>query len=243
MRRIQRRALDELTHRSLRTYQTEVEAQRNDPAFNPTTFWQNRRNSQTILAVLGKLMEMAGVRQRCMYCVDSLGSDVDHFWPKASYHARMYVWENLLLCCTPCGRIKGNEFPLVGDQPLLIDPTTENPWDYLDFDSETGNIVPRVEPTSGEEAPKGRETVRVFQLDRREAIANGYKKTLRRIAGLVRRVIEEGQFEESVHELLEADDHGLLGWCFSGSGQNDSPFSDLRESRPEAWAAFQHAFS
>lgn len=41
---------------------------------------------------------------------------------------RMFKWRNLLLCCSECGRLKGNRFPLQGKKPLLIDPTKEQPW-------------------------------------------------------------------------------------------------------------------
>ena len=73
--------------------------------------------------VLTSLQTMMGERQRCMYCLDSHGSAIEHFRPKAAYPARMYHWPNLLLCCTECGRLKGNQFPLAGRQALLIDPS------------------------------------------------------------------------------------------------------------------------
>lgn len=226
----------------MRGYQDEVDGLVGDPAFSPITFWQNRRTSVPVLQAMEALKQMAGARQRCMYCVDSLGSDIDHFWPKSPFPGRMYMWENLVLSCTPCGRIKGNEFPLANEMPLLIDPTSENPWDFLDFDSETGNIVPRVERESGTETIKGRETVRVLQLDRREAIANGYRKTFGRVAELVREIVEDGFTPDHIARLIDVDDHGLLGWCFNGLGQNDPPFSDLRTNDPRAWDVCQTSF-
>lgn len=145
----------------------------------------------------------------------------------------------LLLCCTDCGRLQGHQFPLDAGKPLLLDPTVEDPWEFLDFDPKTGNLVPRVEPSSGAELPKGRETVRVLHRDRRDTLANGYRKTLRRMAQRVRQIVDEGWTNDSLKPLREADDHGLLGWCFLGLGQNDPPFADLRSRCPEKWASCQ----
>ena len=38
-------------------------------------------------------------------------------------------------------------------------------------------------------------------------------------------------------EEPEADDHGLLGWCFDGTGGNESPFREWRDRDPALWAA------
>jgi len=82
--------------------------------------------------------------------------------------------------------------------------------------------------------PKGQRTVELLQLDRREALAAGY----RRLAALVECYLNEsGSSTDSlVAALRDADDHGLAGWCFMGIGQNVPPFRDLRERQPDAWA-------
>jgi uncharacterized protein (TIGR02646 family) len=174
-----------------------------------------------------------------MYCVDSHGTDIEHFWPKTPYPERMFVWPNLLLCCTECGRFKLDRFPLAADAPLLVDPTAENPWDFLDFEPKTGIIVPRFDPGTNGFSAKGEETVKRLHLDRREAMANGYKRTWRRIKGVVDEALNEEHpdAETLIAKLRNADDHGLLAWCFHGSGRNDYPFSELREKHPGVWTA------
>ena len=84
---------------------------------------------------------------------------------------------------------------------------------------------------------KGIETVILLQLDRREALASGYKKTYRRLASLVENALEQDcpAAPDLISALREADDHGLLGWCFGASGQNEKPFCDLRSRFPEVW--------
>jgi hypothetical protein len=34
---------------------------------------------------------------------------------------------------------------------------------------------------------------------------------------------------------MEADDHGLLGWCLHGCGQQEPGFDRLRDQYPEVW--------
>jgi hypothetical protein len=37
-------------------------------------------------------------------------------------------------------------------------------------------------------------------------------------------------------KLNQADDHGLLGWCFCDTGKTIAPFSDLFLRHPDIWA-------
>lgn len=82
-------------------------------AANVEQAWKSARQTKALATVVHTLQSMAGARERCMYCVDSHGSDVEHFWPKAGYPQRAFEWPNLLLCCTECGRLKGDRFPPV----------------------------------------------------------------------------------------------------------------------------------
>jgi uncharacterized protein (TIGR02646 family) len=185
-----------------------------------------------------------GDRERCMYCLDSHGTDIEHFWPKTPYPERMFQWLNLLLCCTECGRFKGDRFPLLAGQPLLIDPTAEDPWLYLDFDPTTGNVVARFDLQGNDWSEKGQATVDVLQLDRREALASGYRRTFLRLSRLVEQYLQSSAAaDELITALIDADEHGLMGWCFVGTGQEVSPFRDLKQHRPDVWAACLAAIS
>lgn len=200
--------------------------------------WKNARPARSLQNVLGTLRRMMGERERCMYCLDSHGSDIEHFWPKAPYPERMFRWPNLLLCCAECGRLKGDRFPLSEGQALLIDPTAEDPWLYLDFDPTTGNVVARFDTALGDWSQKGLKTVEILLLDRREALAAGYRKTFSRLSALIERYLAgEAAADTLATSLKGADDHGLLIWCFLGAGRNESPFRQFRERDPEVWAA------
>lgn len=50
-----------------------------------STLWKQARNTQAMKQAFGILASMGGGRQRCMFCEDSRGVDIDHFWPKDAY--------------------------------------------------------------------------------------------------------------------------------------------------------------
>jgi uncharacterized protein (TIGR02646 family) len=228
---------------ALRRLQAEASRLQAVGSLQPIEHWKHHRSTKPIHALFATLQQMAGKRQRCMYCVDSLGSDIEHFWPKTCYPERMYVWENLLLVCTDCGRKKGSQFPLTEQgEPLLIDPSVEDPWKFLDFDPDTGNLIARYLPSTGAFSGKGETTVAALQLDRREGVSAGYLKTYRALCHLVTQWVDDRLAENYLERLCETDDHGLLGWFLRGSGQNEPSFTRFRERYPEAWIACTEKF-
>ncbi|NOY25886.1 MAG: HNH endonuclease, partial [Oligoflexia bacterium] len=102
---------------------------------------------------------MASGRARCMYCEDSLGTDIDHFRPKADFPQRAFAWPNYLLACSHCNsNLKRNAFPIDGNgDPLLLDPSADNPAEHLLFSPSTGEFV--------SVGAKGQESIRVFGLN------------------------------------------------------------------------------
>lgn len=195
--------------------------------------WKSARQTLRVQSILSALRKMTGARERCMYCVDSHACDIEHFWPKSSYPGRMFLWDNMLLCCTECGRFKGNRFPLENNKPLLIDPTVEDPWAYIEFDPETGNLSPRFDAARQQYSGKGNTTVELLQLDRRESLAAGYVKTWKRLSKAVDAFLQGSRTEPAfLKEILEEDDHGLLAWCLGSSGIQESPFQQLHATNP-----------
>ena len=110
---------------------------------------------------VGRILRgMASGRERCMYCEDSMGTDLDHFRPKSTFPASAYEWDNLLLACSHCNsNLKRDEFPLLSDGTAgLIDPSKDDPLDHLRLSPYTGEYEPV--------GPKGEESRRVFGLNR-----------------------------------------------------------------------------
>ncbi len=204
--------------------------------------WKSVRQTKTLTSVLAVLQRMTGVRERCMYCVDSHGSDIEHFRPKKIYPEHAFQWPNMLLCCTECGRFKGSQFPIARGQPLLIDPSSEDPWQHLDFDPDTGNLTARFHVPLDAWSERGSTTVSVLKLDQREAVAAGYQRGFRRLADIVRTQLDTGtvQAQSLFDTLSQADDHGLLGWCFGDTGKTIAPFLELCQRHPAEWDFCRH---
>lgn len=238
MRRVVRAALDRRTIRYLEKRQLKINNISSGAIFCATAEWKKSRSTKGLLAVLSSLNRMMGESQRCMYCHDSHGSDIEHFWPKTPYPNKMFLWDNMLLCCTECGRAKGDVFPLAGGMPLIVDPTVEEPWSYIDFDPDIGVLVPTFDSTANAPSPKGETTVTVLKLDRREALQSVYLRTWRRLCNVVgaiqRREITP---DDAFANFVQDDDHGLIGWCITGTGKTVEPFQTLWAERPDVWEA------
>ncbi len=254
MRRIFRLPLPEDTQKGLEQLQTgldklldnleavEPSAQKKQIASNVDAYWQKqqkgakRKKKPTALReVQQTLRKMFGRGYRCVYCSHSTGSDIEHFWPKAGYPQRTFEWSNLLLCCTECGRYKGKQFPLDDNaQPLLIDASTENPWDYLDFDPDTHLLRARATHT-GSFSPKGRKHVEVLRLGR-DAISEEYGPVYDLLSDTVELFLKEPSSAQSLFkQLRKIDTKGLLGWIFLGLGSQVPPFQQLQSQHPEIW--------
>jgi uncharacterized protein (TIGR02646 family) len=246
MRRVTRRSLPPPTQVALDRRQQRADQKRASGTLNVEGEWKGARKTKPLMTVLKTLKNMAGERERCMYCGDSHGTDIEHLWPKSPYPERMFRWPNMLLCCTECGRFKGNVFPVdTNGLPLLVDPSEVNPWDFLDFNPDTCTFVARFDLAANAPSLRGAKTVELLQLDRREALEAGYRRTHKRILALAERALQQAIVDADALalDLSEADDHGLLGWYLSGTGQRLSPFRDLRARHPEAWAACVEALT
>ena len=100
--------------------------------------WKARRSTNALRVVARALRAMASGLERCMYCEDSHGCDVEHGYPKVPHPERAFLWPNLLWVCAPCNRQKNDTF----DEELL-DPTREDPLDHLVLSPATGRYAAR----------------------------------------------------------------------------------------------------
>ena len=131
-----------------------------DPAAAAERKWRNR-NAAADLEIERKLKQMVEPLERCMYCEDSRGVDIEHFRPKQAYPLSTFDWWNLLLACSYCNsNAKRTQFPVSAQgQPLLIDPTRDDPSQHLAFSPTTGQFVARTE--------RGARSIEVFGLNTR----------------------------------------------------------------------------
>lgn len=160
MKRIHRKALSGATLKFLAQRTEKVEAA-DHPALEAGRLWKLQR-SKAFEEIRRVLRHMASGRERCMYCEDSEGTAIEHFWPKSRFPLRAFEWTNYLWACSHCNsNEKRDRFPRDGrGEPLLIDPTREDPRDHLLFSPATGEYV--AQPGSA----KGKPSIDVFGLDR-----------------------------------------------------------------------------
>ncbi|MDH6129223.1 HNH endonuclease [Kitasatospora sp. GP82] len=131
------------------------------PKTKAQDLWSNTTVRTHVHAPLRELLsDMAAGRERCMYCGDNQGTDIDHFEPIARHPLRAFDWTNHVLACSLCNsRLKRSVFPLDADgTPLLIDPTGEDPSPHLRLVLAVGQYYPLT--------PRGQVTVDLFNLNR-----------------------------------------------------------------------------
>ncbi|MER6217310.1 hypothetical protein ABT213_25080 [Streptomyces sp. NPDC001674] len=111
------------------------------------------------------LERMAPGVQRCMYCLDNMGTDIDHFEPKSRAPLRTFCWHNHLLACSRCNsNFKREEYPCDEEtgECLLIDPSTDDPANHLELLLALGEYEGKTR--------KGEESIRVFGLNREDLV-------------------------------------------------------------------------
>lgn len=238
MRRLTRHALPKALANYLTKKQAEVDDGR--PA---RPLWKDARQTKTMEKVAGVLRQMVGRRARCMFCEDSRGTDMEHFKPLAKYPESSFVWENLLWICTPCNRLKGDRLEFDGaGRPLLIDPTREEPWTFLYFDSLTDQVTARYDASTETYDPRGAHTSdsAVLSLnvqavtDGRGATRRNLERAVRSFLGAVTQGIARDEALGELHSALDDNSgYGLLRWYFLFDGQGDEPFSSLKSVFPK----------
>lgn len=128
-----------------------------DPRAESDRLWTGR--GRLFDALRARLAAFGSGRQRCMYCEDSAGTDIDHFHPRTRYPLRTFEWLNHLLACADCNRRKSQTFP-VDDEgaSILVNPTSEDPREHIAFSPSTGRFVDLTE--------RGRQSIQVYALNR-----------------------------------------------------------------------------
>lgn len=243
MRRLFRPALDEAPEGWLKARQAELDAERasgSPPDVNKR--WDSQRRTKEMGGVISALQRMVGPRERCVWCVDSQATDVEHYRPKARFPEVMFVWENLLWTCTPCGRKKGAQLPLAVDgTPLLLDPTRQDPWDHLVFEPDTGQLVPRLDPKTGAPDLVGDATCspKLLRLNV-EAVTLGRRRAWRALCEAVGDYLTRPDAEEErrlTAAVQEADRPELVVWALDREGRELPPFNTFCATYPTTAAS------
>lgn len=202
--------------------------------------WKAFRASAKSRPLADELARMAHTRNRCIYCDDSRGADVDHFAPIDYDHDRTFVWDNHLWSCPECNRRKSTRFPVLEGQEMLVNPVTEDWWHFLSLDTSSGVMAPSFD-SGGEENARGRETLSVFKALTVEAVIEGRYRAIAALRDAAEEAVTRGDTRATRKALgtaIRQDDYGVASWFALGPGMHEPPFSDLRSGVPGLWRRF-----
>lgn len=160
MRKLKRIHLSRRTQTFLRKRTIKITAKTSlsEKVEEAKNLWKAKSN-KAFAEIKETLRKMASGLERCMYCEDSAGIDIEHFWPKGTYPDKAFLWENYLLACSICNsNFKRTQFPLKDGHPLLINPVEEEPRHHIGFSPSTGRYA--------ELTDKGAESIRIYGLNR-----------------------------------------------------------------------------
>ncbi len=193
MIRVTRVPLPQTTLTSMAGYTGDI-GQAAVPKQRARQLWKQTSVRRHIHPVLkSALAEMAPGLERCMYCGDNQGTDIDHFEPVRVNPLRTFDWNNHLLACSLCNsHLKRDLFPLADDgTPLLIDPSSEDPAPHLHLSLAAGEYIDLTD--------RGTATIKVFGLNR-SILVRGRRNAYRITPLLLdewRAAFEKGDLEDA----------------------------------------------
>ncbi|MFF9566564.1 HNH endonuclease [Streptomyces sp. NPDC014685] len=233
MIRLERADLPPDTTAHLRTYTRQIEkTAESGRKAKAAELWSHttvRRHVRD--GLLATLADMAPGHQRCMYCGDSQGTDIDHFEPKSLAPTRTFEWLNHLLACAYCNsNQKRNAFPRSEEDgsPLLVDPTLEDPLDHLRL------VLPLC--TYKGLTPQGEACIDVFGLNSRGVLVDGRRtayETAKQSIELWRIATDRGQHDRAAKVVRVAWDRPLADVLAGMFHQSGHPAADLLFSGEE----------
>lgn len=208
--RIPSRELSESVVTSLREWQADVDrhADYSLRVSEADRLYRSRSQLPPFTAVRSALAGMCPGAQRCMYCEDSAGEQVDHFRPKSLYPEAVFAWLNFLYACGGCNNPKNNEFavlvagrplsvarkkgapvapPLIGP-PALLDPRQEDLMTFLELELPESFKIHSRPGLSAEDEARAQYTIATLRLNR-EFLFKSRRHTYRALIALLEQFI------------------------------------------------------
>ena len=118
---------------------------------------------------------------------------VDHFRPRSKFPALAYVWSNWVFSCRRCNEDnKGDGWPNQGYVDPCAEDVEERPERYLDYDAETGEIIPK-DGLAGDNRLKAVRTINDLGLNKLDVRSNRFYHTRRFVSDLSSLPVEDRQ--------------------------------------------------
>lgn len=189
----------------------------------------NKPTNPTFREVRQVLTKMCYGCRRCGYCEDSVADEVEHIKPKDIYPEAVFLWDNYLYACGQCNSPKNNKYavfsyttgkltevsrkrgepviqPEAGD-PVLIDPRSEDPFDFLEIDLiDTFYFIP-ISPPNSINYQRAEYTIDILRLNDRDYLVEARKEAFYSYRARLSEYITQKQIgatEEQLKNLIAA---------------------------------------
>lgn len=219
--------------------------------------WQSKGDFAVVRSVLAT--QCCG-QQRCHYCEDSYGDEVEHVWPKKFYPCRAFVWHNYLLACGRCNAackrdqwavfVNGDEemdvtrgrhapvLPVPDGAPVFLDPHEDDPLFFIELDFVTGQFVPRA-MLSARDQKRAAYTIKILKLND-EFLLVARQVAYRDFVANIRRYVSAKQASEQEQCALELDilqrrNHQSIWAEMKRLAQEGVAHHDVLIAAPELW--------
>lgn len=182
---------------------------------------RNQAHIPTFATVRATLAGMCPGAQRCMYCEDSAGNQVEHFHPKSLYPNYVFTWLNFLCACEGCNGPKNDGFAIMDagqpicvtrkprapmippppGPPALLDPRQDDLMAFLEIDlPETFLVQPRLSLSALAKA-RADYTIRALRLNKREYLVKARRHAYRSLESLLAQYVRrrDDRSEDLVH--------------------------------------------
>lgn len=174
--------------------------------------WQLKKKSTAQKAAFGRIEQaLQAAGHHCHYCEHTLGTSIEHFFPRGFYPELTFVWDHYLWSCKACNtRYKGAQFQLFegvkGTSTIdlvknrrfvppphqiavCLHPRQDDGLNYWNIEEQSGRYVLK-EDLDERARIRALYTLRLLQLNDRPALLKGRLETFKRIQHLLTNYIK-----------------------------------------------------
>ncbi len=190
---------------------------------------KNTKTDRTFKAIKKELKEMCPGQVRCHYCEDSAPDEVEHFYPKDLYPEFCFSWDNYLYSCGPCnGSYKRHKFKIFASSdkavtdvtrahkapitpptpgtPVLIDPSADDPMEYMELDLSQTFLFIVSAPSGTQKYERASYTIELLGLNSRDDLAYARNSAFGSFRARLREYVEKKEAGAALSELRILED-------------------------------------
>ncbi len=173
---------------------------------------RNKAKNAAFKVVRAKLNEICGGAGRCCYCELSQPDEVEHVRPKDWFPELVFSWSNYTYSCGPCNGPKNNKFAIFkrgartptylekpadgslqappAGSPVLIDPRTENPLDFMEIDLSGTFLFVATADEGTRDFERAKYTIEVLRLNERDVLWKARRSAFHSFRAILKEAVE-----------------------------------------------------